>query len=131
MVTRLAIALLRLDGDTQPRSALDMEEARGYGARMLAGDKFPPVVVFSDGVDNWPSDGFHRIEGAKSVGIEQIDCDIREGTVEDARWYSYAANQTHGLRRTHDDKQRAVKGGVAASDGGRKREPRNRPVCRR
>ncbi|MDP3001185.1 MAG: hypothetical protein Q8N47_27125, partial [Bryobacterales bacterium] len=49
--------------------------------------------------------------------MEEIDCDIRQGTQEDAQWYSYSANQGHGLRRTTEDKQRAVKAALVHPKG--------------
>ena len=32
-----------------------------------------------------------------------------QGTIEDAQWFSFGANKSHGLMRSNDDKQRAVK----------------------
>jgi len=34
---------------------------------------------------------------------------VIRGTQQDAQWFSFAANQTNGLRRSNEDKQRAVK----------------------
>jgi transposase-like protein len=41
----------------------------------------------------------------------------RQGTREDAQWYSFAANKTHGLKRSNEDKQRAVKAALAHPKG--------------
>jgi hypothetical protein len=109
----LPIESLRQDGGTQPRAYITPDIAYEYGDEMQAGAKFPPVVVFYDGTDHWLADGFHRVEGAFSVGIEQIECDVRQGTVEDAQWLSFGVNALHGLRRNKDDKQRAVRAALA------------------
>jgi hypothetical protein len=105
----LPIESLRKDGGTQPRASIDIEVAYQYGDEMALGAKFPPVVAFYDGSDYWLADGFHRVEGADSAGIDKIECDVRQGTCEDAQWYSFGVNKAHGLRRTNEDKQRAVK----------------------
>jgi transposase-like protein len=108
-VVRLPIAEIRLDGGTQPRSALDFAAIDDYAEAMTAGVKFPPVVIFHDGEHYWLADGFHRLKAAFASGFDAIDCELRQGTLEDAQWYSFSANKTNGLRRTNEDKQRAVK----------------------
>jgi transposase-like protein len=108
-VVRLPIAEIRLDGGTQPRSALDFAAIDDYAEAMAAGVKFPAVVVFHDGEHYWLADGFHRLKAAFASGFDTIDCELRQGTLEDAQWYSFSANKTNGLRRTNEDKQRAVK----------------------
>jgi transposase-like protein len=108
-VVRLPIAHIRLDGGTQPRSALDYTAIDDYAEAMATGVKFPPVVVFHDGEHYWLADGFHRLKAAFAAGFDAIDCELRQGTLEDAQWYSFSANKANGLRRTNEDKQRAVK----------------------
>jgi transposase-like protein len=108
-VVRLPIAEIRLDGGTQPRSALDFAAIDDYAEAMAAGVKFPPVVVFHDGEHYWLADGFHRLKATFASGFDAIDCEMRQGTLEDAQWYSFSANKANGLRRTNEDKQRAVK----------------------
>jgi len=46
----------------------------------------------------------------KRIGALEIDADVRGGTHADALLHSYGANQTHGLRRTNEDKRKAVAG---------------------
>jgi len=108
-VVRLPIAEIRLDGGTQPRSALDFAAIDDYAEAMATGVKFPAVVVFHDGEHYWLADGFHRLKAAFASGFDAIDCELRQGTLEDAQWYSFSANKANGLRRTNEDKQRAVK----------------------
>jgi len=108
-VVSLPIEQIRLDGGTQPRTALDFAAIDDYAEAMAAGGKFPPVVVFHDGEHYWLADGFHRVKAAFALGFDAIGCELRQGTLEDAQWYSFSANKTNGLRRTNEDKQRAVK----------------------
>ena len=110
----LPLDAIRLDGGTQPRAAIDAETVREYAERMKAGDHFPPVQVYFDGTDHWLSDGFHRVKAAAEAGQTTIQADVWEGTRDDAFWMSLAANRTHGLPRSHVDKERAVKAALAA-----------------
>ena len=106
--TYLRIALLRLDGDTQPRETINEAVVKEYAERIQAGDKFPAVVVFFDGEHYWLGDGFHRTLAHQSAGLEDVEADIRPGSRADAVWFACSANRAHGLRRSNDDKRRAV-----------------------
>lgn len=105
---QIALADLRLDGGTQPRAAIDYALVSDYAEQVRAGAIFPAVVVFYDGTDYWLADGFHRVKAAREAQLEAIVADVRQGTREDAVWFSCGANQAHGLRRTNMDKRRAV-----------------------
>jgi hypothetical protein len=113
----LPISSIRTDGGTQPRAVIDFHVVDDYMDAMTEGAKFPPVVVFYDGSDYWLADGFHRVKAAEQADVEQIAVDVHQGTQADAQWYSFAANKVHGLRRTNDDKQRAVKAALAHPNG--------------
>lgn len=99
-VRLLLVASIRTDGETQHRIAPDAGIVREYAELMRAGVVFPPVDVRWDGADYWLSDGFQRTEAAKLANHTEIPAHIRGGTRCDAQWDSYAANATHGLRRT-------------------------------
>lgn len=99
---------IRLDGDTQSRVSLDDDVIQEYSDLMKDGHEFPPIDVVFDGADYWMYDGFHRRWGAIKAGLKEFKCRVIEGTREDARWLSYSANQGHGLKRTNDDKVKAV-----------------------
>jgi len=105
---QLALAQIRIDGGTQPRAKIDENLVADYAQAMRDGATFPPVVVFHDGVDHWLADGFHRFHAARKNGDESIAADICTGTLRDAILYSVSANAAHGLRRTNEDKRRAV-----------------------
>lgn len=105
----IKICNIRTDGGTQPRAEIDIAVVAEYADDMARGDVFPPVRVVYDGSDYWLVDGFHRVQAAKKCSRQTIDSQITQGTVEDARWLSLAANARHGKRRTRADKQRAIK----------------------
>jgi len=75
---------------------------------MREGIGFPPVRVWWDGHDWWLTDGFHRLAAAKEVGCSEISCEVCRGSLSDAQWDSYAANTTHGLRRTAAEMERVI-----------------------
>jgi hypothetical protein len=106
---QLPLAKIRLDGGTQPRAETDSVAIEEYANAMLAGDEFPPVIVYFDGQDYWLASGFHRYAAAAAAGFEEIDCDVIQGTRRDAVLFSVGVNAEHGLRRTRDDKRRAVR----------------------
>lgn len=105
---QLSTSILRRDGGTQPRAALDEATIQEYADAMRAGDRFPPVVAFHDGHAYWLADGFHRVNAALRAEVGSLLVDVRQGTQRDAILYSAGVNATHGLRRTNEDKRRAV-----------------------
>ncbi|HEU0141970.1 MAG TPA: ParB N-terminal domain-containing protein, partial [Bryobacteraceae bacterium] len=109
MSTLLPLDQIRTDGGTQPRAVIDFETVDDYMDAMSEGVKFPAVDVFFDGTNYWLADGFHRVKAADQAGLDTIVCNVHQGTQDDAQWYSFGANKANGLRRTNDDKQRAVK----------------------
>lgn len=108
MSQKLPISQIRLDGGTQPRSAINYEVVEEYIESIQAGAKFPPVDVFFDGDNYWLADGFHRRYAFFGADYEEIECTVHQGTLQDAQWFSYAANRANGLYRSNADKQRAV-----------------------
>jgi len=110
---QLEITSIRTDGGTQPRATYHYGIVDSFAEDMEAGANFPPIVVFFDGSDYWLADGFHRVLAAKKIDRSEIDADVRQGTLQDAQWYSYSVNQAHGLRRSNEDKKRAVEAALA------------------
>lgn len=105
---KLELKQIRLDGDTQPRVALNEETVQDYTEALMGGAVFPAAVVFHDGSSYWLADGFHRYFAHKRAGQDAIEVEIMNGTLRDAKLYSIGANAQHGLRRTNEDKRRAV-----------------------
>lgn len=110
---RLKVTDIVMHKSAQPRDELDWVTIMSYAEDMKAGDEFPPVVVFDDGRTYWLADGFHRVRAALEAKLSEIPADVRQGTLQDAQWYSYSANQKQGLRRTNADKRRAVEAALA------------------
>lgn len=104
----IPIDSIRVDGGTQSRALLQESVIEEYAAAIKDGATFPPVVIFYDGEDHWLADGFHRVRAYIAAGHERISADVRQGTRREAVLYSVGANEAHGLRRTNDDKRRAV-----------------------
>lgn len=108
MSTPLAIDLIRTDGGTQSRVELSQDVVDDYAEKWEAGCTFPDIDVFHDGSDYWPSDGFHRLFGAIKAKRASINATVRRGTQRDALLASAGANTIHGLRRSNEDKRKAV-----------------------
>jgi len=109
---------IRLDGGTQPRVQISQEICDDYAERMRAGDPFPKIHVYFDGKNYWLADGFHRLQASMLARPgEAVECEVYQGTREDAQWYSYGVNKAHGLRRTNEDKARAVKAALQHPKG--------------
>jgi len=102
-VKTLNLLNIRIDGGTQARLQLNQDVVAEYAEKMREGEVFPPVTVFFDGSDYWLADGFHRYFATKSNAKTSIDCDVENGTQQEAKKYSWKANTRRGLRLNHDD----------------------------
>ena len=113
VIKKLKLNALRRDGDAQPRHGMMGTRTRRdvvteYATAMKAGAKFPPITAFYDGENYWPADGFHRMAATEEAGLDEVPCEVRPGTRAEAQWFSYSANQSHGLQRNNRDKESAV-----------------------
>lgn len=104
----LPLSLIIADEGVQPRAVLCQETITDYAQQMADGVQFPPVMIFLDGTYYWLADGFHRFEAAKKAGLSTILAEVRQGGRRDAVLYAVSANAEHGLKRTNQDKRRAV-----------------------
>jgi hypothetical protein len=104
----LNLSAIIIDKGTQSRAAISEDTVSDYAEAMQAGDQFPPITVFHDGVDYYLADGFHRLHAAKRLHKASIQADVRTGTLRDAILYSLGANRDHGLRRSNADKRKCV-----------------------
>lgn len=102
--------------ETQSRCTLNNDVVSDYAERMLAGDKFPPIVVFEDkdlkdagDVNLFLADGFHRVAACVRNNFKDILAEVRQGTQKDALKYSIGANRTNGLCRTNADKRHCIR----------------------
>lgn len=110
------IKTIRTNGLTQSRVEIDNAVVSEYAEALRAGAEFPAVVVFNDGADNWLADGFHRYHAHNQAGKTSIAADVRQGTLRDAKLYSFGANGAHGQRPTNADKRKAVSEMLADSE---------------
>lgn len=100
---------IRMDGGTQSRAEIHQDTVAEYAEAMADSDTvFPPVTLYYDGRDHWLADGFHRVAAAIKAGKTEIAAETRQGDRRRAILHSLAANSRHGLRRTNEDKRRAV-----------------------
>jgi hypothetical protein len=53
-------------------------------------------------------DGFHRVAAAKQAGITELPFTEKSGTYREALLFSLGVNSIHGLRRSNEDKRKAV-----------------------
>ena len=104
----LNLSAIIIDKGTQSRAAISEDTVSDYAEAMQAGDQFPAITVFFDGVDYYLADGFHRLHAAKRLHKASIQADVRTGTLRDAILYSLGANRDHGLRRSNADKRKCV-----------------------
>lgn len=102
-IVRLSLTQICRERGTQGRAAISPTVVDQYVALMRAGVEFPPVTVWTDGFENWLTDGFHRVIAAERLGWTEITAEVRPGSLEEARWDSFSANTTHGLPRSRAD----------------------------
>lgn len=107
IVNRIPVAQIVDDNSTQLRK-YNLAVVNEYAEAMEDGAQFPPVVVFQEAERYWLADGFHRLAATKQLGLLEIEAEVQQGTKRDALLRAVGANAEHGLRRTNEDKRRAV-----------------------
>lgn len=106
---------------------LNEELVAEYAELYKSGKEMPPIdVCGSTNMGFFIVDGFHRHEGMKVAGYKgetEVMVNVVDGRVLPAvvKWLASSANKAHGLRRTNEDKRRAVEMALEAmpeqSDG--------------
>ena len=104
----LNIGVIRIDGGTQSRDIIDQDAINTYAENMAAGDKFPDVTVYFNGLEYYLADGFHRYFAHKKLGKASIGCNVVTGTLRDAILFSKGANADNGLHRSNATKRKCV-----------------------
>ena len=100
---------LVLDKSVQMRATLNRIAIADYADAMEAGDEFPPIVVFHRaGGKKYVANGFHRVLVAKKLKLKTIPAEVHDGGKREAIVYAAGANVRHGVRRTNEDKRKAV-----------------------
>lgn len=107
-----------LDAQCQARAAISNDTVDEYADAYLEGAKFPAIEVFLVVGVPYVVDGFHRFAAQRKVGLTFIPTVIvGSGSLEEAAWYATGANRKNGLRRTYDDKRKAVRLALATPAG--------------
>ena len=101
---------IQLDARCQARAQIDNDAVADYAAAYERGDAMPPIDVFLVAGAPYLVNGFHRFTGQVKNGTTFIRATVvGSGTIDDAIWHASRANATNGLRRTNEDKRRAVR----------------------
>jgi len=95
---------------TQVRTSIDRSTVDAYAEDIKDGAVFPPVAVFAEPNSERYilADGFHRLLAHVEAEVPEIEVEVKEGGLHDALKYALGANAQHGLRRSRQDKRRAV-----------------------
>jgi len=109
-VKEVSLSRIVAHQEVQARVAMNEETIEEYSEAMRNGDKFPPVVVFTDdGAFYWLADGFHRYHAAKQIANKwSLQAEIRDGGKREAILFAVGANASHGRRRSREDKRNSV-----------------------
>lgn len=99
---------LTIDGGTQSRTKIIQEAVDEYAEALKGGARFPPVLVYYDGIKYYLTDGYHRYFAHQKAGIRDIEVQIVNGTLRDAILRSFSVNAENGRHRTNEDKRNAV-----------------------
>ena len=107
----LPIDKVRMDGNTQTRTAINQRIVSAYAQEMKreGAAPFPPIDVFEDQEGRyWPGDGLHRLAAAKRNEQTAIMARVYRGSRLDALMHSAKSNHQHGQMRTNADKRCCV-----------------------
>lgn len=105
---RVSLEHIIVDFALQPRTGLKRASVSEFADRMLAGDIFPPVLLFRISEKLYLVDGFHRYYAAQSIQSLDIEAQIQEATYREALLISIESNRKHGIRFSNADKRKAV-----------------------
>lgn len=104
----LFIKDLTLDTRFQARSRMDLQVIKDYEAVISEGRNMPPIKVVRIQNVMYVVDGFHRVHAYRNQGRDRIEADVVDGNDRLALELAVSANQAHGLRRSNQDKTKAV-----------------------
>jgi hypothetical protein len=107
---KLKIEDILIDETIHPRHETNEDIVTEYAAAMNEKAKFPPLIVFWDEKEKSYrlADGHHRVFAYMRVGIKFAECETHYGNRADCIKFSLGCNIDHGLRRTNEDKRKAV-----------------------
>jgi hypothetical protein len=106
--THISLNEIIIDDEIIARVELNEKYLAEIENDLKDGAKLPPVIVFSDKTDYYLVDGLHRYHAVKNQKQETIIAMIHKGDKRAAILFSCSVNSENGLRRTNDDKRKAV-----------------------
>ena len=104
-ILQIPLSEIVLDPRLQMRALMDFETIDEYAEHF---DSLPPGKIVREGAVNWLTGGWHRYHAAVKAKRATMPCTVREGTFLDALTEAAGENHGHGIRRTPEDKRRAV-----------------------
>lgn len=107
-IQTIKLSEIKLNKQTQSRTAINQDVVNAYCEAMLEGDSFPAITAFFDGIEYYLVDGYHRYFASKKAGHTELSVDVHNGSLRDAILYAVGVNNAHGLQRSHEDKRKAV-----------------------
>jgi ParB-like chromosome segregation protein Spo0J len=99
---------IKLNESLQSRISISDEVVDEYTEVLREGGKLPAVTIYRVGSVHYLVDGWHRYHAHKKAGLADIQVDVIDGTLREATLYSVGVNDSHGLRRSNEDKRKAV-----------------------
>lgn len=105
----IPISSITLDKRLQLRVQENPEAIQEWATSMIAGVVYPDVKLMQVDEVLYLCDGWHRLKAAVRAEKSEIGAEIVVGTWRDALLAAIGANAQHGIRRTNEDKQRAVR----------------------
>ena len=106
----IKIEAIHRDTRKQARAGMNAEYVAELATLVEDGAKLPPITVYAAqaGGPYHLADGWHRVAAYEKLGYKDIEAEVLKGTGREAFIFGLGANFEHGLRRTNDDKRRAV-----------------------
>lgn len=110
----LNITQIIIEDKYQFRAALDPLVLENYATLIGEGTKFPNVICYRTPESLAQDqvilvDGFQRIKAYLINDYRKINCDVIEGSEEEALMYALNANMSHGAAYTNEDKRKRVR----------------------
>jgi len=119
MTEQLKLTEIKRIDKLQARFRIDPETVRSYAEKYKSGINFPTLSVYrmtepSDqfGIQEGDLilvDGWHRYQALESLNRRSASCEVQSGTFDEAIAASLSANECNGMRRTTQDREKAIR----------------------
>ena len=136
---RVPINRIDFEASPLPRAEINSDAVTEYAELLRAGETLPAVILYTNGARFWIGDGWHRIKaeirasGHKTDHLPDdvtISAHVEKGTLRDCILHAVGANSKHGVRRTSEDKRKAVGLLLSDSDWGKRSDSWVAEKCR-